>query len=150
MSYQDMARSHVKELVRETFDLSEVVDEDDLSFPCGSAMLCESVVRDGCVLRLWSRGVIGLRVNMPVQREMDEVNVGLRFSRVSSRHDGVWVEGCLPIEMLRVPELQAPFHEVGTTADRLGSTRSRARRSRGVAAREGPRKRARGLTNDDG
>jgi len=45
LSYEDMARSHVKELVREAFELDEVVvDSDgDLPFPCGTAMFYASL-----------------------------------------------------------------------------------------------------------
>ena len=45
MSYLEMARSHVKELAREAFDLTEVVvDRDgDLPFPYGTAVLHMSV-----------------------------------------------------------------------------------------------------------
>ena len=118
-----MARSHVKELVRQAFEMDEVVvDEDgDLPFPCGVAMFYASVARGGRVLRVWSRAVCGIKVDKAVLRELDEVNGGLLFSRVFSRGDGVWVEGCLPLETLRVAELRALFHEVGTTADNVGS-----------------------------
>ena len=46
MSYPEMARSHVTELAREAFDLTEVVvDRDgDLPFPNGTAVLHMSVV----------------------------------------------------------------------------------------------------------
>ena len=118
-----MARSHVKELVREAFQLDDVVvdDDGDLPFPSGTAMFYASVVRGGRVLRVWSRAVCGLKINKAVLREMDEANNSLVYARVSSRHDAVWVEGCLPVESLRFPDLGFLCHEVGTTADRLGS-----------------------------
>ena len=123
MSYEDMARSHVKELVREAFELAEVVvDEDgDLPFPCGTAMFYASVIRGGRVLRVWSRAVTGIKVDKAVLRELDQANAGLLFARVYSRGGAVWVEGCLPVEPLRARELGALCHEVGTTADRVGS-----------------------------
>ena len=118
-----MARSHVKELVREAFELDEVVvdGDGDLPFPYGSAIYYASVVRGGRVLRVWSRAVTGIKVDKPVLRELNQANAGLLFARVYSRGGAVWVEGCLPVEPLRAQELGALFHEVGTTADRIGS-----------------------------
>jgi hypothetical protein len=118
-----MARSHVKELVREAFELDEVVvDADgDLPFPCGTAMVYVSVVRCGRLLRVWSRAVGGLRINKPVLREINEVNTGLTLSRVWATDDAVWVEGCLPVEVLRVRDVGVLCTEVGMTADRIGS-----------------------------
>lgn len=118
-----MARAHVKELVREAFELDEVVvDSDgDLPFPCGTAMFYASFVRRGRVLRVWSRAVAGITVNKPVLRELNEVNQGLTLARVWADDDSVWVEGCLPVEVLRACDVGHLFHEVGSTADRLGS-----------------------------
>ncbi len=123
LSYEDMARSHVKELVREAFDLDEVVvDEDgDLPFPCGTTMFYVSVVREGRFVRVWAPAVTGIEVRKAVLREVNEANTGLTLARVLALGGAVYVEGCLPVETLRVPELQALFHEVGSTADRLGS-----------------------------
>lgn len=118
-----MARSHVKELAREAFELDDVVvdGDGDLPFPCGTAMFYASVTRKGRLLRVWSRAVAGIQVKKPVLRELNEVNRDLVFSRVYADRDEVWVEGCLPVETLRAKELAAVFVEVGTTADRLGS-----------------------------
>ncbi|MCU1693244.1 MAG: hypothetical protein JWM64_2335 [Frankiales bacterium] len=118
-----MARSHVKELARQAFELDEVVvdDDGDLPFRCGTARYYASVVRGGRVLRVWTRAVGGLRITKPVLREMDAANAELLFSRVYSRHDAAWVEGCLPLEPLGPGELATLCHEVGTTADRLGT-----------------------------
>ncbi len=123
MSYEDMARSHVKELVREAFELEEVVvdEDDDLPFPCGTAMLYLSVVRSGHLLRVWSRAVAGLTVNKPVLREVNEVNAGLTLARVWATETEVWVEGSLPVETLRPRDIGFLCTEVGMTADRLGS-----------------------------
>lgn len=118
-----MARSHVKELAREAFELDEVVvDSDgDLPFTFGTAMAYASVERRGRLLRIWSRPVTGLHVNKAVLRELDEVNAGLVLARVYSQGSCVMVEGCLPVETLRPKDLGALLVEVGTTADRLGS-----------------------------
>ena len=118
-----MARSHVKELVREAFELEEVVvDEDgDLPFPCGTAMFYASVVCGGRVLRVWSQAVGGLRVTKPVLREINEVNRGLIFARISATETAVWVEGRLPVETLRPHDVGFLCSEVGRTADRVGS-----------------------------
>jgi hypothetical protein len=118
-----MAHSHVRELVRATFRLDEVVvDRDgDLPFPCGTAMFYLSVVRRGRLLRVWSQAVAGTRVNKAVLREVNEVNAGLTFARAWATDDEVWIEGFLPVEVLRVRELRALCTEVGSTADRVGS-----------------------------
>ena len=123
LSYEDMARSHVKELVREAFELDEVVMDcdGDLPFPCGTAMFYASVVRSGRVLRVWSRAVDDIKVNKPVLREINEVNAGLVLARVYATETAVWVEGCLPVESLRPHDVGALCAEVGNTADRLGS-----------------------------
>ena len=117
-----MARSHVKELVRAAFELEDVVvDEDgDLPFPCGTAMVYLSVVRGGRVLRVWSCAVSGLRTTKAVLRELDQMNGTLLLSRVFSRADAVWVEGCLPVEPLRAEDVGRLCAEVGRTADQLG------------------------------
>jgi hypothetical protein len=118
-----MARSHVKELVREAFELQEVVvDSDgDLPFPCGTAMFYASVVHGGQLLRVWSQAVAGMKVTKSVLREIDEANADLVLSRVFTSGSRVVVEGCLPVETLRPKDLRALCFEVGTTADRLGS-----------------------------
>lgn len=117
-----MARSHVKELVREAFELDEVVvDEDgDLPFPCGTAMFYVSVTKKGRLVRVWSRAVFGIEVNKPVLREINEVNAGLTFARVWAQDHAVMVEGCLPVESLQVRDMGRLCWEVGTTAGEVG------------------------------
>lgn len=123
LSYEDMARSHVKELAREAFELEEVVvDADgDLPFPCGTAMFYVSVVRDGRLARVWSRAVTGVEAKKAVLREINEANAGLTQARVYATDDSVWVEGYLPVETLRPCDIGRLCYEVGTTADRVGS-----------------------------
>lgn len=118
-----MARSHVKELAREAFELHDVVvDEDgDLPFPCGTAMFYVSVVEGGRLVRVWSRAVSGIEVRKPVLRELNEANAGLRFARTYATGSSVWVEGHLPVESLTPRDLGCLCVEVGTAADRLGS-----------------------------
>lgn len=118
-----MARSHVKELAREAFELDHlVVDADgDLPFPCGTAMVYVSVAGDGQLVRVWSQAVAGIRVDKAVLREINEVNADLVVSRVYATSSSVLVEGCLPVETLRAKDLGALCSEVGTTADKLGS-----------------------------
>ena len=118
-----MARSHVKELAREAFELHElVVDGDgDLPFPCGTAMFYVSVVREGRFVRVWSRAVAGIEVTKRVLREVNEVNAGCTLARVHASGSSVWVEGYLPVDTLVPRDLAGLCFEVGTTADRLGS-----------------------------
>jgi hypothetical protein len=123
LSYEDMARSHVQVLVREAFELQDVVvDEDgDLPFPCGTAMFYVSVTHHGRVVRVWSRAVTGIEPTKPVLREVNEANAGLTLARVYAAGSSVWVEGCLPVETLRPEDIGRLCFEVGTTADRVGS-----------------------------
>ena len=118
-----MARSHVKELVREAFELQDVVvdGDGDLPFPWGTAMFYASLEREGRLVRVWARAVAGIQVNKAVLREVNEVNVGLTLARVYTLGSSVMVEGCLPVEPLRAQDLARLCVEVGTTADKLGS-----------------------------
>lgn len=118
-----MARSHVKELAREAFELHDVVvDEDgDLPFPCGTAMFYVSVAEGGRLVRVWSRAVSGISVRKPVLQELNEANATLRLARTYATTSSVWVEGYLPVESLTPRDLGCLCVEVGTTADRLGS-----------------------------
>ncbi len=118
-----MARSHVKELAREAFQLDEVVvDPDgDLPFPCGTAMFFISVSHEGRLVRVWSQAVTGIDVKKPVLVELNDANADLTLARVYARGTGVWVEGALPVEPLQAADLARLCYEVGTTADRLGS-----------------------------
>ena len=123
MAYEDMARSHVKELAREAFELEQVVEDGDgdLPFPCGTAMVYVSVVGEGRVARVWSRVVAGVRITKPLLCELNDVNAGLIASRVWATHSEVWIEACMPVEVLRACDVGFLLAEVGRTADRLGS-----------------------------
>jgi hypothetical protein len=123
MSYEDMARSHVQALAREAFELEQVVvDADgDLPFPCGSSMVYVSVVGEGQLMRVWSRVVGGLSMTKAVLKEINEVNAALVVSRVWATDSGVWIEACMPVEVLRPLDISCIVSEVGRTADRLGS-----------------------------
>lgn len=118
-----MARSHVKELVREAFEVTEVVvDADgDLPFTNGTAVFYVSVVGGGRLVRVWSAAVQGLAVTKPVLREVNDANAALVLARAWVQGSGVMVEGCLPVETVRAEDLRALCAEVGATADRLGS-----------------------------
>lgn len=123
MSYTDMARSHVKELAREAFELEEVVvDADgDLPFPCGTAMVYLSVEHGGHVVRAWSAAVRGIEVRKAVLRELDEANGCALLARLYTRGSTVYVEGVLPVVTLRPQDLGRLVAEVGHAADRVGS-----------------------------
>lgn len=123
MAYEDMARSHLKELAREAFDLEQVVEDadGDLPFPCGTAMVYVSVVGQGHMARVWSRVVSGVRVTKALLQELNDVNAGLVVSRVWATHCEVWIEACMPVEVLRPCDVGFLLAEVGRTSDRLGS-----------------------------
>jgi len=123
LSYEDMARSHVKELAREAFELEEVVvDADgDLPFPCGTAMVYVSVEHGGHAVRAWSAAVRGIEVRKAVLRELDEANACAVLARLYTRGSTVYVEGVLPVVTLRPQDLGRLVAEVGRTADRVGA-----------------------------
>ena len=118
-----MARSHVKELAREAFELTEVVvnTDGDLPFHKGTAVFYVSGVAAGRLVRVWSCAVHGLAVTKPVLREVNDANAGLVLARTWVQGSGVMVEGCLLVETVRADDLRALCAEVGATADRLGS-----------------------------
>ena len=123
LSYADMARSHVQSLAREAFELEQVVvdGDGDLPFPCGTAMVYVSVVGEGQLMRVWSRVVSGISPTKSVLKEINEVNAGLVISRVWATTSEVWMEACMPVEVLRPLDISCIVSEVGRTADRLGS-----------------------------
>jgi hypothetical protein len=123
LSYEDMARSHVKELARQAFELEEVVvDADgDLPFPCGTAMVYVSVGHGGHTVRAWSVAVHGVEVRKAVLRELDEANGRAVLARLYTRGSSVYVEGVLPVVTMRPQDLGRLVCEVGRTADRVGS-----------------------------
>lgn len=77
--------------------------------------------RGGAVARVWSRAVSGIEIKKAVLREINEVNASLICSRVWASYDEVWIEACMPVEILRPLDVGFMVAEVGHTADRLGS-----------------------------
>jgi len=122
VSYEDMARSHVKELLRAAFGFEQVqVDEDgDVPMPCGTALVYASVVAQGRLVRVWSRAAGGVRATKAVLREVNDANVHASVVRVYAQGDAVWVEGHFPVEGLQPQDLHGLCGEVGLVADRLG------------------------------
>ena len=122
MSYEDMARSHVKELLRTAFGFEQVVvDEDgDVPMPCGTAMVYASVVGKGRLVRVWARAAAGVRATKSVLREVNDANAHAGVARVYAQHEAVWVEGHFPVEGLRAKDLKQLCREVGDLADHLG------------------------------
>ncbi len=84
-------------------------------------MFYVSVVAGGRLVRVWSLAVDGLAVTKPVLREVNDTNARLVLACTWVQGRGVMVEGCLPVETVRVEDMRALCAEVGTTADRLGS-----------------------------
>jgi len=122
MAYADLARSHVKECLREAFELSSLVvdDDGDLPFQAGTALYYVSVDPEGRRARVWSIAVRGVKVSAAVLRELNEASRALELSRVYAVSDGVVVEGTVTVDGLTATELRALCVEVGDTADRLG------------------------------
>lgn len=123
MSLTDMARSHIKELAREAFELDEVVvDEDgDLPFPCGSALVYVTIQAGGELVTAWSRAATGVAPSKAVLRELDEANARAVLARLYTNAGAVHVEATLPMVPLRPQDLLAMVAEVGHIADRVGS-----------------------------
>lgn len=123
LSYEDMARGYLKDLVGQAFGLESVeVDGDgDLPFACGTAMFYISVAPQSRLMRVWSLAVRGIDAKKVVLREVNEANAMLALARVYVDAAGVWVEGCLPMESVRPEDIRWICGEVGSTADRVGS-----------------------------
>ena len=123
MAYVDMARSHVKELVRQGMDLTDLVEDcdGDLPFRRGTAAYFISTRMDGVKLRVWSRAVGDIKPTVAVLREVNAANVGLEIARVIVRGGDVFVEGILPIDPCSAEQLAELCLEVGLVADELGS-----------------------------
>jgi hypothetical protein len=123
MAYVDLARSHVKELVRQGMGLTELVEDcdGDLPFRRGTAAYFISTRLDGAKLRVWSRAVGEIKPTVAVLREVNAANAGLETARVIVRSDDVYVEGVLPIDTCTAEQLADLCLEVGVSADELGS-----------------------------
>lgn len=122
MAYVDLARSHVKECLREAFELSNVnVDCDgDVPFVHGTAIYYVTVRTDGRRVKVWAHAVSGLKQTASLLREVNEVNMGLELSRAYLLRDLLVVEGVLPVEGLIPADLRDLCLEVGSTADDVG------------------------------
>lgn len=123
MAYADMARSHVKELVRQGMGLTELVEDcdGDLPFRRGTAAYFISTRMDGAKLRVWSRTVGDIKPTVAVLREVNAANLGLETARVIVRGREVFVEGVLPVDSCTAEQLAELCLEVGVVADELGS-----------------------------
>ena len=89
-----MARSHVVALVREAFELDDVVvDEDgDLPFPYGTALAYGMLERRGRLFRVCARAVSDLEVDKAVLRELNDANAAATYVRVHAEGRSVWVD----------------------------------------------------------
>lgn len=122
MAYVDMARSHVRECLREAFEMPEVeVDADgDLPLRYGSSMSYVTVRPDGRRAKVWCVAVAGLKQSAAVLREVNALNVRLERARAFVVPMGLIVEGTVAVESLTPDELRALCLEVGRTADDIG------------------------------
>lgn len=122
MAYADLARSHVKECLREAFELPRLVvdDDGDVPFRVGTAVYFVSVDPEGRRARVWSVAVRLVKITAAVLRELNEANGALELSRVYAVGDRLMVEGTITVDGLTAAELRALCQEVGDTADRLG------------------------------
>lgn len=122
MAYVDLAKSHVRECLREAFELPVLtVDCDgDVPFTHGTAVYYVTVRADGKRVKVWAHAVSGLKRTASLQREVNEVNIGLELARVYLVHDHLVVEGVLPVDGLVPADLRDLCLEVGTTADEVG------------------------------
>ena len=123
MAYVDLARSHVKECLREAFALPQlVVDEDgDVPFTHGTAVYYVTVRGDGRRVKAWAHAVRGVKRSAALLRELNEVNRSRELARVHVVHDRVVVEGVLAVDGLSPEDLRELCLEVGTIADEVGT-----------------------------
>jgi hypothetical protein len=123
MTYVDMARSHVKECLREGFELSRlVVDEDgDVPFTAGTAVYYVTVRTDGKKVKVWSTVVVGVKATVALLREVNAVNMSLEGSRMFVAGNRIVLEGVLPVDGLTPETLRELCLEVGNTADEVGT-----------------------------
>jgi hypothetical protein len=122
VAYEDMARSHVRQLLRDGMELTDVVvdGDGDVPFRHGTAMYYVSVVMGGRMARVWSNAVYGVKDKGSVLREINSTNEALVHSRAFIQGATLVVEAFLPLDSLEADYLTAVCFEVGTTADRLG------------------------------
>lgn len=122
MGYVDLARSHVKECLREGFELAQlIVDEDgDVPFTKGTAVYFVSVRSDGKKVKVWATAVSGVKPIAAVLREVNEINTGLQHSRAFVTKDRLVIEGVLPVDGLTPEDLRDLCVEVGNVADEVG------------------------------
>jgi hypothetical protein len=122
MGYADLARSHVKECLREAFELSQlVVDADgDVPFTHGTAIYYVTVRRDGKKVKVWSSAVHGLKATAAVLKEVNSVNATVQHCRLFVSGGRLVVEGVLPVDGLTPEDLRDLCVEVGTVADDVG------------------------------
>ncbi len=118
-----MARSHVKQLVRDGMGLTEVLEDcdGDLPFRQGSAAYFISTRADGLKVKVWSRAVAEVKPTVGVLREVNDANIGLETARVIVRGQHIYVEGVLPVEATTGEQLADLCREVAVVADELGS-----------------------------
>lgn len=123
MAYVDMARSHVKELVREGMGVLEIAEDcdGDLPFRRGTALFFISTRADGMKVKVWSRILADVKPTVAVLREVNAANLGLEVARVLVRGRDVYAEGTLPVVSSTGDELAELCREVGGVADELGS-----------------------------
>ena len=122
MALADLARSHVKECLRESLELSTVfVDSDgDVPIAHGTAIYWVAVRSDGKYVKAWSRPVVGVKQTAALMREVNEVNMGLEHSRLFFAKGMLMLEGVLPVDGLTPEYLHDLCVEVGATADDVG------------------------------
>lgn len=122
MAYEDMARSHVRQLLRDGMELDEVVMDADGDFPFrhGTAMYYVSTAFGGRMARIWSHAVHGVTTKGPVLREVNSANEALLHSRVFIHGSTLVVEAYLPVESLEPAYLAGVCVEIGRTADQIG------------------------------
>ena len=122
MAYTDLARSHVRECLREAFELKELVTDPDgdVPFRHGTAAYYVTLRKDGKRVKAWSWAVRDVKATAPLLRELNEVNGELELARIFWRHKTVVVEGVLPVDDLTPERIRELCVEVGETADRVG------------------------------
>ncbi|MHB8340642.1 MAG: T3SS (YopN, CesT) and YbjN peptide-binding chaperone 1 [Mycobacteriales bacterium] len=119
----DLVHAYVTSLLREWFDLSEVVRDVDGDYPFryGTATYYVRVLdQEPAVVRVFSVAVREVAVTADLLRELNDVNASIAFARVCVSGGLVWVEAELWADAMDAFALGMACERIGELADRIG------------------------------
>ena len=121
--HEAMLRSHVERCLQDIWGVPElVVDEDgDYHFRHGTAacwVSLDGTAGDG--VRVIANAAVGLKPSARLLREVNDLNVGARWVRVTLNRGIVHVSRELHWTAVERMPLQQAIHGVGSVADHIG------------------------------